>query len=63
VTSAGTNAELNGVRDRLALYCTDGSRDAELPPGRGDVGVLVANILVGPVLDLESLFARHAFRV
>jgi len=59
VTSAGTNAELNGVRDRLALYCTDGSRDAELPPGRGDVGVLVANILVGPVLDLESLFARY----
>lgn len=59
VTSAGTNARLNAVEDRLALYCADGSDDAQLPPGRGDVDTMVANILVGPVMDLEPLFASY----
>lgn len=59
VKSAGTNAALNGLKDRIELYCADGSDDSELPPGRGDVDVMVANILVGPVLDLEPLFASY----
>jgi hypothetical protein len=32
VKSAGTNAGLNGVEDKLELYCADGSDDALLPP-------------------------------
>lgn len=28
-------------------------------PGRGNVDVMVANILVGPVVDLELLFASY----
>ena len=60
VKSARTNAALNGIEDKVfELYCADGSDDALLPPGRGDVDTMVANILVGPVMDLEPLFAAY----
>ena len=60
VKSARRNAGLNGVKEtQLALYCADGGDDADLPPGRGDVDCVVANILVGPVTELAPLFARY----
>ena len=59
VKSAGTNAALNDVDGKIELYCADGGDDADLPPGRGDVDTMVANILVGPVMDLEPLFAAY----
>ena len=60
VKSARRNAGLHGVKEtQLALYCADGGNDGDLPPGRGDVDCVVANILVGPVTELAPLFARY----
>ena len=53
------NAIRHGQLRKLALYCADGGDDADLPPGRGDVDCVVANILVGPVTELAPLFARY----
>ena len=61
VQAAARNAALNAVDDRLRLVEADGSDDAKLPaevfadPG---ADLLIANILIGPVLALENLFAR-----
>ena len=59
VQAAGRNAALNGVERRLDLYLADGSDDEALPPGRGEVDIMVANILVGPIVHLAPLFASY----
>jgi ribosomal protein L11 methyltransferase len=62
IRAAAINAGLNGIAvdDAFALAVADGSRDEDLPDGlRGDVDVLVANILVGPVIALAPLFASY----
>jgi ribosomal protein L11 methyltransferase len=73
IRAAAINAELNGIAvgganddddddgdDSFVLAVADGSRDEDLPDGlRGDVDVLVANILVGPVVALAPLFASY----
>jgi ribosomal protein L11 methyltransferase len=50
LVASRANAERNGVGDRLDLYTPEA-----LPPDR--VGVLVANILAGPLHELAPRFA------
>ena len=56
VQSSIDNAKLNGVEDRLTTHLGDG-RDPGTPGANGQADVVVANILIGPVLELEPLFA------
>ena len=58
VQSSIDNAKLNGVEDRLTTYLGDG-RDPGTPGANGQADVVVANILIGPVLELEPLFAGY----
>ena len=57
------NAALNSVDKNLTTYLADGSDNADLPPGRKKdeekFDVVVANILIGPVLQLAALFAEY----
>jgi len=58
VQSAIDNAKLNGVEDRLVTMLGDGT-DAGTPGANAQADIVVANILIGPVLDLEELFAGY----
>ena len=63
VEAAMRNAALNSVDKNLTTYLADGSDNADLPPGRKKdeekFDVVVANILIGPVLQLAALFAEY----
>ena len=58
VQSSMDNAKLNGVHDRLTTFLGDGT-DPGTPGANGQADIVVANILIGPVLELEGLFARY----
>jgi len=69
VSSAAQNAELNGVSSRLeACVVLPGLNDGPAPKlqllgggdGVGAFDVVIANILLGPVLDLEPRLAAYA---
>jgi len=58
VQSTMENASLNGVADRIIAYRGDGT-DPGTPGADGQADLVVANILIGPVLDLEELLAGY----
>ena len=58
VQSSIDNAKLNGVEDRLVTMLGDGT-DSGTPGANGQADIVVANILIGPVLDLEELLAGY----
>ena len=58
VVSSMDNAKLNGVEDRLTVFCGDGT-DVNTPGANGQADIVVANILIEPVLGLEELFAGY----
>ena len=58
VQSTMDNANLNGVSDRIIAYRGDGT-DPGTPGADGQADLVVANILIGPVLDLEELLAGY----
>lgn len=58
VQSSMDNARLNGVDKRLTTFLGDGT-DPGTPGANGQADIVVANILIGPVLELEGLFARY----
>jgi len=61
VESSMNNAKLNGVQDRLTVFCGDGT-DETTPGANGQADIVVANILIDTVLGLEELFARYVKR-